>query len=416
MTSPPLRFCMITTFYPPYNFGGDGIFVRRLSHELARRGHHVEVIHCRDSYHLRHRGEPENSYDEPPGVVVHGLKSPFGFLSPLATQQTGAPLFKRRAIRRILAKGFDVIHFHNASLVGGPGVLRYGEGVKLYTPHEYWLVCPTHVLFRYNRAACVKPHCLTCTLSYRRPPQWWRYSRLLPRAVEHLDALLVPSRFSRDLHERAGFRAPIVHLPLFIPPPEDLPPSPPVRDAGGRPYFLFAGRLEKLKGLQTILPVFRRWTRARLVVAGEGDYESPLREMARGSSTVEFVGHRSRGEMDALYRGAMALILPSINFEVSPLVAMEALAHGTPVVARNIGSATEVVTDSGGGLTFGDDAGLVDSLDRLMDEPGLRAELGERGRQGFLRNWTPDEHVNRYLGLIDRIAASKHLPAASTHP
>jgi len=43
---------MITTFYPPYSFGGDAIFVERLSSELARRGHHVEVIHCEDSYRL----------------------------------------------------------------------------------------------------------------------------------------------------------------------------------------------------------------------------------------------------------------------------------------------------------------------------------------------------------------------------
>lgn len=50
--SRPLRFCMITTFYPPYNFGGDGIFVQQLSQELARRGHHVEVVHCADAYRL----------------------------------------------------------------------------------------------------------------------------------------------------------------------------------------------------------------------------------------------------------------------------------------------------------------------------------------------------------------------------
>src|SRR6185503_12688951 len=47
-----LRFCMITTFYPPYNFGGDGIFVYRLSNALAKLGHHVEVVHCQDSYLL----------------------------------------------------------------------------------------------------------------------------------------------------------------------------------------------------------------------------------------------------------------------------------------------------------------------------------------------------------------------------
>ena len=47
-----LRFCMITTFYPPYSFGGDAVFVQRLCNELASRGHHVEIIHCRDSFRI----------------------------------------------------------------------------------------------------------------------------------------------------------------------------------------------------------------------------------------------------------------------------------------------------------------------------------------------------------------------------
>ena len=44
MIDRPFRFSMITTFYPPYNFGGDGIFVHQVSSELARRGHYVDVI------------------------------------------------------------------------------------------------------------------------------------------------------------------------------------------------------------------------------------------------------------------------------------------------------------------------------------------------------------------------------------
>ena len=101
----PLRFCMITTFYPPYNFGGDGIFLHRLSNELARRGHQVDVIHCIDAYRLLARQEPARTYDDHPNVTVHGLTSPFGFLSPLATQQMGFPFLKSARIRQILEKG-----------------------------------------------------------------------------------------------------------------------------------------------------------------------------------------------------------------------------------------------------------------------------------------------------------------------
>ena len=102
--SRPMRFCMITTFYPPYGFGGDAVFVYHLSNALARLGHHVEVIHCIDSYHVLGGRPPEHRHRDHPAVTVHGLKSPFGFVSPLATQLTGLPLFKAARIAEILEK------------------------------------------------------------------------------------------------------------------------------------------------------------------------------------------------------------------------------------------------------------------------------------------------------------------------
>ena len=50
--SGPLRLCMVTTFYPPFNFGGDGITVQRLANALAERGHEVEVVHCVDAFDM----------------------------------------------------------------------------------------------------------------------------------------------------------------------------------------------------------------------------------------------------------------------------------------------------------------------------------------------------------------------------
>ena len=76
-----LRFCMVTTFYPPYNFGGDGIFVQRLSRELADRGHHVEVVHCTDAYRALAPKGPEPIVADDPKVDVHRLASPLRFLS-----------------------------------------------------------------------------------------------------------------------------------------------------------------------------------------------------------------------------------------------------------------------------------------------------------------------------------------------
>ncbi|HEX7252291.1 MAG TPA: glycosyltransferase, partial [Thermoanaerobaculia bacterium] len=140
----PRSFAMVTTFYPPESFGGDGIYIERLARALIARGHRVSVIASHDAYRAT-GGGPARIDDVPAGPRVTRLASPWGVLSPLATQQTGRPVFQARAIEAALAaEQFDVIHFHNVSLVGGPGVLSLGNApVRLYTIHEHWLLCPT---------------------------------------------------------------------------------------------------------------------------------------------------------------------------------------------------------------------------------------------------------------------------------
>lgn len=404
-----LRFCMITTFYPPYNFGGDGIFVHRLSNELARRGHHVEVIHCQDAYKLLAGREPDTPYTDHPNVTVHGLRSPFGFLSPLATQQTGFPFFKATRIQQILEKGFDVIHYHNISLIGGPKILAYGSGIKLYTIHEYWLICPTHVLFRFNRTPCTKPYCFICSLIHKRPPQWWRYSKLLETTVKHVDTFIAPSRFLRDLHCQKGFQIPIVHLPNFVPCIEGMPPlyTSTACKPSAKPYFLFVGRLEKLKGLQTLIPVFCHYDRARLLIAGTGSYEPRLRQLTRGSNNVQFLGHVSIVQLQTLYQQAVAVIIPSTCFEIFPLVILETFREHTPVIVRNLGGMPELITESGAGYIYNTNEELVTFMDRLIADPTHRAELGERGYQAYLRHWTAEAHLQRYFALIEELAKKR---------
>ena len=424
-TRPPLRFCMITSFYPPYNFGGDGIYVHRLSNELARRGNLVDVIHCVDAYNFA-APPPSTGYRDHPNVTVHGLKSGLGMLSPLATQQTGFPLMKSRRIREILSKGFDVIHYHNISLVGGPGVLAFGDAIKLYTMHDYWLICPTHGLFRFNRAPCARPtFCAACTLVYKRPPQLWRYFGLMESAIKNVDAFIAPSLTSQRKHEQLGLKGRIVHLPNFVSPSfasmdtGDSAPAKPDDPPPEERYFLFVGRLEKLKGLHTLIPVFLRQSKVQLWIAGTGSEEAALRELTRGDSKIRFLGHQSAPALRLLYRDAIAVLYPSINFQVglpesstssgqgAPLVIMEAFSQKTPVIASNIGSIPALLEQTGGGLVYSTEQELLAAMDRLLSDLAHRRELGLRAYAAYRANWTAEAHLDRYFGLIDEIAATR---------
>src|SRR5262247_2570328 len=100
--SRPLNFLHLTTFYPPYSFGGDAMYIYRLANALGDLGHSVDVIHCIDSYHLQHPDKPEVEFPDHPNVETHGLRSGYGWLSPLLTQQTGRPYLKGKRIRDVL--------------------------------------------------------------------------------------------------------------------------------------------------------------------------------------------------------------------------------------------------------------------------------------------------------------------------
>ncbi len=170
--------------------------------------------------------------------------------------------------------------------------------------------------FKYNRAVCAGPQCFLCSLAYKRPPQWWRYSGRLERALQHVDALIAPSQFSRDWHRQLNLPAPVVHLPHFVPSVSASQDESWPFDNGQQPYFLYVGRLEHLKGMQTLIPVFRRYPKAQLWIAGTGTYAAKLRHLAGDSPNIRFLGHQSQAILRDLYQRSTAVIVPSIWHEV----------------------------------------------------------------------------------------------------
>lgn len=405
-----MNFLHLTTFYPPYSFGGDAMYLYRLCHALGEQGHHVDVIHCVDSYHLLHPAPPPIAFTEHPNVTRHELRSGFGSLSPFLTQQTGFPFLKRDVIDRVLAsRPYDVIHFHNMSLLG-PETLRiqcpHRRAVKLYTTHEHWLVCPMHVLWKFNSRACEKPECLKCSLMGKRPPQLWRYTGALDRAAAHVDQFVSPSRFTARMHADRGFSQPVEHLPYFIDRVDHEWRNPAPRPQE-QPYFLFVGRLEVIKGLQTLIPLWNNLP-YDLLIAGTGNYESELRALAASNPKIKFLGALPQKQLGALYLHARAAIVPSITYETFGMISIEAFARKTPVIVRDLGALPEAIQDSGGGFAYRSDAELLDAVERLGASDSLRADLGERGYSAFLRYWTREAHMRFYSDFINR-----HVPQGS---
>ena len=215
------------------------------------------------------------------------------------------------------------------------------------------------------------------------------------------------------MHSERGFPCPVGHLPYFLDRVDSDWQRPGPRPHQG-PYFLFVGRLEKIKGLHTLIEFWRkRKPGYDLLVAGSGNYESALREQAGSDPRIHFLGFRSQSELGALYFHALSCIVPSITYETFGIVTIEAFARKTPVIVRDLGALPEAVQDSGGGFVYRNDGELWQAMSAVAESPALREELGERGYQGFLRWWCREAHLRAYGELLSGRGAGATAKAAA---
>jgi glycosyltransferase involved in cell wall biosynthesis len=185
--------------------------------------------------------------------------------------------------------------------------------------------------------------------------------------------------------------------------------SPGPRDAalrarlsGGHPdelLVLYVGRLSPEKRLELIRDPLFSVPGVRLAMVGGGPSAAQLQRHFRGTPT-SFPGFLRGDDLVAAYRAADLFLFPSTT-ETFGLVALEAMACGTPVIAANTGGVLDIIRDQENGLLFdpanpGEIAGLVR---RLQQEPGLHERLRERGlRHAHSRAWqaTMDQLIDYY--------------------
>lgn len=204
----------------------------------------------------------------------------------------------------------------------------------------------------------------------------------------HADAVATYGSHVSDYVAARRGRADDVFVATQAASPAHLAPARPAAAGDGRPYFLFAGRLEREKGVHTLLEAWKRADlggEAQLVVAGQGPLRRALDDAGAG---IVALGQVGQDALPGLYAGALALVLPSIptaSFrEPWGLVTNEAMHQGTPVIASDsVGAvAGGLVKDGRNGLVFpaGDAGALAARLLTLARNPRLHEDLGRAAR------------------------------------
>ncbi|MCX6349330.1 MAG: glycosyltransferase [Candidatus Aureabacteria bacterium] len=399
-----LRFCLITSFYPPYHSGGCGLHVHHLANLLAADGHEVEVVCSGEAHGYKIKEARAGEYPHLPGVTVRRISSGAGKTEPLLAYLLGVPVFSRRDLSESLSRRFDVIHYHNISLFGGLSLLGMGRGIKLFTQHTYWLFCPTHYLWKNRREVCGRQDCLRCLLAYRRPPQLWRRRGWMEQMLGNVDSLVMPCRFMLDRHREEGFGGRMDCLPYFVAPVDPKPDPEAERDVAAlSPYFLFVARLESYKGPQAAIAAFRRAKiKANLLMVGTGTMRAELEEMARGDGRVRFLDYVAPARLDHLYRGATALLAPSVWPEMGNQTVLQAISCGTPVIVSDRGCLPELAGDGRCGMVCAGDEATAAAMERMLD-PAVRRSFERSCRERYEREYSPQTFRDGYYRLIARL-------------
>lgn len=395
MISEPLRVALLSYRSKPHS-GGQGIYVRHLSRELVRLGHHVEVI----------SGPPLPELD--PGVGLTVLPSldlyrepdPFRtprlseFRTPIdvlewAAMCTGAfpePLtFSLRAWRHLRTRpaAFDIVHDNQSLGYGLMPLSRSGTPVVATIHH------PITVDRDLELAAAPD---LKRRLSLRR---WYAFTRMQARVARNLRWLTTVSHAARDEIVEA-FRVPADRLRVIGVGVDVDTFRPAAAVPGGCRIVAVASADVPLKGLVELIEAvagLRAGRDAELVVVGSARPDgAAARAITRLGleRAVRFVSGLSDTELADLFRSATVAAVPS-RYEGFSLPAVEAMACGVPLVVTTAGALPEVTGPDG--LTSlhvppGDKDALAAAIGRLLDDEPLRRRLGEQGRRRAVEQFT----------------------------
>jgi glycosyltransferase involved in cell wall biosynthesis len=205
-----------------------------------------------------------------------------------------------------------------------------------------------------------------------------------------------------------GFDPARVHvLPLYAE-RDDAPPTPRAAD-----QLLYVGALTRGKGLDVLLEALARArTAPRLAVVGSGPQEAEWRALSAAlglEGRVEFVGASGRAELAGRFRRATCLVMPVRAPETFGLVGVEAMSHGTPVIASDLGGVREWLEHgrTGLGVAPGSVDELTAAIDAVLGHPARAAAMGRAAREAHQRRFLPEHHVEPLLSLFATVARGR---------
>lgn len=397
------KFLLFSTFYPPYHLGGDATHVENLAKLLSKHGHEVHVVHLIDSY-LFKKGKgaglrsPERFIED--GITLHPLISPYGNLSLFKAYCLGNSSYYSSECQKIIDNVKpEIIHHHNISGFG-PSILKFqSKYKKLYTAHDYWLICQNSRLQKPDGSLCSRiKNCGNCQIIDKRPLQIWRYGNCFYNHLSSIDCVITPSNYMKDKLVGSGISNRIEVISNFVSMPSRINPINKTEK-----HFLFVGLLDQHKGILELLSYYESIFDAfgiPLHIVGTGPLQKSVSNFIKEhhmEDKVRLLGKIGNDELQVEYQAALALILPSIWPENNPMVALEALSNGVPVIGKPHGGIPEIINPLDSRLLYNSIDQLIDSIGVIIDDPSF----SEKSKKVFNDKFSETIFYKKYFDIIN---------------
>jgi glycosyltransferase involved in cell wall biosynthesis len=452
---------VVHTFFPNWRAGTE-VYTRSLARKVVENGHEARIV-CYEP------PAPQDAFEGIRGceTVYEGLpvyrisfhkRHPWFHLVDYYD-----PGIEEHLFRYFSAAKPDLVHVVHAMHLTTASIWA-AKRLRLpvvATATDFWSICPTFQLVRWDESLCGGPNalaCLACTsqdvagtwprrlaanrllsaalapvvtalgaVPVRRPAWlasllWLSHRRRwMKKALSQVDVLVAPTSNTGRLLAETGLKPAEMRECGFGLEDHALQPLP-ARQRNGVLRLGYVGTFRHSKGVHVLLEAMRRLPSDKIQLAVYGspghfpEYDERLRELASGLDNVSFLGSFPNEKLPEVFAGFDALVIPSLWHENSPLVLLSAFAQKTPVVASRVGSLAEMVDDGKNGLLFtmGDAGSLAGQLKRLMAKP----ELIDRLRAGMPAVKTMDQNAAEMFAVYSRLESEceTRRPAAARRP
>jgi glycosyltransferase involved in cell wall biosynthesis len=309
----------------------------------------------------------------------------------------------------------DIIHIHNLHFAASNSVIYAIEKSSVpyvQTLHNFRLICPSAILFHDGKVFLDSMHqkfpwsavkagvyrnskVLTAWIAFAiKMHQWmgtWKKASKYIVLTQHARQIFLDAKIGiteEQLTVKPNFSA-SKYLTSIVP----------------SDSFLFIGRLSEEKGIGVLLKAFSSLP-YKLKIAGDGPMKQEVIAFCKNNKNVEYVGNLGREEVFPYLASGKALIFPSTWYEGMPMVLIEALASGLPVVASEIGAMKEMIIPGYNGLHFepGNAEALKSAIIQFaMADDAKQKEFRTNAYNSYIENYTPEKNAEILLAIYRQV-------------